>query len=288
MERVIVAGVDRSARSRVAADWAAHEALLRGCSLHVVHVSPLNGLDAAQQWPYRPEIVADQGLDRVMARHPALRAESVRLTGTASRALHSQSRETEMIVLGLRGEGGHAGLPLGSTALAVAGAAACPVVLVPSGLACDGPVSRPDKVTLGVDARDPADAAIDFAFDAAGRRGVRLHALHAWKLPPSAAEWPFGVPGEERATWEDHEVQLLSDALRPWREKYPDVRVLEDVVLFTPAEGLIRSSGNAELIVLGRQASGDDRADGVDSSGLGSVAQALLRHTKCPVAVVPS
>lgn len=96
------------------------------------------------------------------------------------------------------------------------------------------------------------------------------------------------MPGEERATWEDHEVQLLSDALRPWREKYPDVRVLEDVVLFTPAEGLIRSSGNTELIVLGRQASGDARADGADSSGLGSVAHALLRHTKCPVAVVPS
>lgn len=111
MERVIVAGVDRSARSRVAADWAAYEALRRGCSLHVVHVSPLNGLDAAQQGPYRPEIVADQGLDRVMARHPVLRAESVRLTGTASRALHSQSREAEMIVLGLRGDGGHAGLP---------------------------------------------------------------------------------------------------------------------------------------------------------------------------------
>lgn len=111
MERVIVAGVDRSARSRVAADWAAHEALLRGCSLHVVHVSPLNGLDAAEQWPYRPEIVADQGLDRVMARHPALRAESVRLTGTASRALHSQSREAEMIVLGLRGEEATPGSP---------------------------------------------------------------------------------------------------------------------------------------------------------------------------------
>ncbi|MFF7129282.1 hypothetical protein [Streptomyces sp. NPDC008240] len=46
--------------------------------------------------------------------------------------------------------------------------------------------------------------------------GVRLHALHAWELPSCAAGLPFGVPEDDRATWEDHEVQLLADALRPW------------------------------------------------------------------------
>jgi len=210
------------------------------------------------------------------------RPQDAHLAGGAPRALCSQSGGAEMIVLGLRGEGGHAGLLLGSTASEVVEAAACPVVLVPSGLVCEGPVGRPDKVTVGVDARDPAAGAIDFAFEAASRRGVLLHALHAWAFPPSAAEWPFGVPEAERAAWEDHEVQLLADVLRPWHEKYPDVRVLEDVVLFAPAAGLIRTSVHAELIVVGR------RAGGTDSSAPGSVARALLRHSRCPVAVVPS
>ncbi|MFD3573121.1 universal stress protein [Streptomyces sp. NPDC058644] len=236
MERVIVAGVDRSARSRVAADWAAREALLRGCALRVVHVSARGGPDGAGQWPYRPETAADRVRERLTARHPDLRSESLRLAGRAARALCARSEDAAMIVLGLRGEGGHAGLSPGTTASGVAGAADRPVVLVPSGLACEGPAHRPDKITVGVDAHDPAGGAIDFAFDAAGRRGVRLHALHAWTLPPSAADWPFGVPEAERATWEDQEVQLLADALRPWLEKYPEARVLEDVVLLPPPQ----------------------------------------------------
>ncbi|MFD9137329.1 hypothetical protein ACFVZA_33910 [Streptomyces bottropensis] len=55
------------------------------------------------------------------------------------------------------------------------------------------PSHRHDEVALGVDARDPADAAIGFAFEAALLRDVRLHAVHAWRLPSSDAELPFGV-----------------------------------------------------------------------------------------------
>ncbi|MFF4350057.1 universal stress protein [Streptomyces sp. NPDC001530] len=135
-----------------------------------------------------------------------------------------------------------------------------------------------DGVTLGVDAHDPAEAAIDFAFDTARIRGARLHVLHAWALPPRAADFPFGIPEEDRATWEDHEVQLLSDVLRPWRGKYPEVEVLEDVVLFTPAQALIRDSAHAGLVVVGRRSRSEPS----------SVVQKLLRHAKCPVTVVPS
>ncbi|MFD9112689.1 adenine nucleotide alpha hydrolase family protein [Streptomyces bottropensis] len=53
-------------------------------------------------------------------------------------------------------------------------------------------------------------------------RDVRLHAVHAWRLPSSATELPFGVPTEDRGAWEDHEVQLLADALRPWRARHPE------------------------------------------------------------------
>ncbi|MFF7640173.1 hypothetical protein [Streptomyces canus] len=58
---------------------------------------------------------------------------------------------------------------------------------------------------------------------------MRLCAVHAWRFPSCAAELPFGVPEEDRAAWADHEVRRPSDALMPWRERYPDVAVLEDV-----------------------------------------------------------
>lgn len=134
------------------------------------------------------------------------------------------------------------------------------------------------EITLGMDAHNPAEAAVDFAFETARLWGVRLRAVHAWRFPSCAAELPFGVPEEDRGAWEDQEVQLLADALRPWREKYPEVRVLEDVRLLPPAQALVQRSASAGLVVVGRQPGG----------GSGAVTQVLLRESLCPVAVVPA
>ncbi|MER6126892.1 universal stress protein [Streptomyces sp. NPDC001795] len=183
-----------------------------------------------------------------------------------------------MVVLGVpTAAEGIAGPAPGSTAVALAEASVCPLVLVPDDLVPVGvPARRSSQVTLGIDARHPADAPVGFAFDAARVRNVRLHAVHAWELPSSAAELPFGIPEEDRATWEDHEVQLLADALRPWRVKYPRVPVLEDVVLLSTVEALVHHADGAALVVVGRGSGGEP-----------GLAQALLRETRCPVAVVP-
>ncbi|ATL32215.1 universal stress protein [Streptomyces formicae] len=279
MEVKVVVGVDGSARSRAAADWAAREALSRRLPLRVAHVSSSSGRGLVDSWPYRPETVADSVVRELAARHPALKVEGVWLTGAPVPALAACAAGAAVTVLGSRGAGGFAGLALGTVAQGVAASVQGPVVLVPSGLVCEGPRRRPDKVTLGLDARHPADDAVDFALDVAARRGARLHALYAWELPLPAAELlPLPVPEADRADWEDHEVQLLSDALRPWRDKYPQVRILEDVALFDPAKALARASGSAQMMVVGR-----GRGD-----GLGPVVDALVRQAKCPVAVVPS
>ncbi|MFE7211207.1 universal stress protein [Streptomyces sp. NPDC001698] len=107
-------------------------------------------------------------------------------------------------------------------------------------------------------------------------RNVRLHAVHAWEPPSCTAELPFAVPEEDRATWEDHEVQLLAATLRPWRVKYPRVPVLEDVLLLSPTEALAHHTEGAALVVVGR---GTVMAP--DSL------QSLLREAGCPVAIVP-
>jgi nucleotide-binding universal stress UspA family protein len=152
---------------------------------------------------------------------------------------------------------------------------ACPVVFVPTVPRPESPLA---EVTLGVNAREPAEAAVDFAFDTARARGVRVRAVHAWRFPSCAAELPFGVPEEDRGSWEDHEVQLLTDVLRPWREKYPQVPVLEDVRLLPPAQALLQRSASAGLVVVGRRPGGAP----------GAVTRVLLRESLCPVVVVPS
>ncbi|MFF4788524.1 universal stress protein [Streptomyces sp. NPDC001276] len=127
-----------------------------------------------------------------------------------------------------------------------------------------------------MNARHPVEQAADFAFDAARPWDVRLHAVHSWELPSCAAELPFAVPEEDRATWEDQEVQLLADTLRAWRVKYPRVPVLEDVLFLSPTEALAHHAEGAALMVVGR------------GTGMGPDAlQALLREAGCPVAIVP-
>lgn len=150
----------------------------------------------------------------------------------------------------------------------------CPVVLVPE----DFGEPRAAETVLGVDARSPGAGAVGFAFDTARRWGVRLRAVHAWHFPSCAAELPFGIPEEDRAAWEDHEVQLLSDVLRSCREKYPEVAVLEDVRLLTPVQALVQRSASAGLLVVGRR----------DPTGPGAVVRGLVGESLCPVAVVPS
>ncbi|MHB9757686.1 universal stress protein [Streptomyces sp. BYX5S] len=146
-----------------------------------------------------------------------------------------------------------------------------------------GPHRPSGPVTLGVDTRSPADdAATGYAFAAAHRHGLRLHALHAWALPaPTSSEPPrppWRPPSAERATWEDQEVQALADRLHPWRAKYPSVRVVEDVVMLDPDAALARASADSSLLVVGRRGTGR----------LGPTVRALLRQARCAVVVSPT
>ncbi|MEU5100542.1 universal stress protein [Streptomyces sp. NPDC020996] len=271
MKQVIVVGVDRSARSRPAVAWAAREAVLRDLPLCVVHVAPPAGPDAP-----RPEAVAAA---LAAGRCPTVAVESVRLTGEPGAVLLERGADAAMTVLGLRGEGRRTGLTPGSTARVVAGAARCPVVLVPAGPAPRPPAGRPYQVLAAVDADDPADGAVDFAFDTARLHGARLNALYAGP-PPLRAAGPAdrATSAARHAARAERELGLLTRALRPWRAKYPAVRVFEDVVLSDPAPALIRASHHVDVMVVGRAGRG----------GLGPVAYAVARHTACPLAVVPA
>ncbi|NEC91041.1 universal stress protein [Streptomyces sp. SID12501] len=180
-----------------------------------------------------------------------------------------------MIVYGIPHGADAPGLSLGSRLPAAIRATDHPLVLVPNG---HGATHRSGSILLGTDARNPSDGTIDFAFDSARVRDALLHVVYAWSLPSCAAEWPFGVPEADRATWEDHEVQLLADVLGPWREKYPQVAVLEDVVLFTPAQALLHHAGSAALVVVGRKS----------GTEWGEAVRGVLHEAACPVAVVPA
>ena len=77
-------------------------------------------------------------------------------------------------------------------------------------------------------------------------------------------------------------LKALSAALRPWRERYPDVAVVEHVEMGSAGQVLLSVAARAQLMVVGRRA--HRTAVG---ARIGSVAHGVLHHADCPVAVVP-
>ncbi|MFE0330605.1 universal stress protein, partial [Streptomyces sp. NPDC058960] len=129
---------------------------------------------------------------------------------------------------------------------------------------------------------DDSAPALALAFETAAARGAAVRVVRAWSLPPVFAYSPGSLKLlDEAGGLEQFERKALDEALRPWRDRYPDVPVTEHVEMGSAAQVLLSAAGDAQLVVVGRRAT---RAVG---PRIGSVAHALLHHAPCPVAVVP-
>ncbi len=139
----IVVGVDGSAHSRKALDWALTEAALRGTTLTVMAVSPVAasifGL-SAQHYPadaqsaQHAEEVTRKLVDEVIADRsaaPAVKVTVKAVTGLPADELVRAAAGADLRVVGARGAGGFSRLMLGSVSTQVSHHALCPVVIVP-------------------------------------------------------------------------------------------------------------------------------------------------------------
>ncbi|MEU9545030.1 MULTISPECIES: universal stress protein [Streptomyces] len=294
----VIAGVDGSAESLAAAEWAAHEAARRDLPLRLTHVwnwhprqEDGEPVTAAQR--HQARRVLRQAEERVRSAAPDVHLYDEQVEGPATAALLKTAQEAELMVLGSRGLSGFTGFLMGSVAQGVVARATRPVVLVRADEdasdehlpADDGATSTRTgygDVVLGIDLGDPCDAVIEFAFEAARLRGARLRVVHAWQ-PPS----PLGLgPGEiglvngpQRAEeWHG----FLSAVLQVWRDKYHGVEVAETVTEGRARSALLRAASGASLLVVGRHLT--DRLAG---PRIGPVTHTAIHHVGCPVAVVP-
>jgi nucleotide-binding universal stress UspA family protein len=75
----------------------------------------------------------------------------------------------------------------------------------------------------------------------------------------------------------------VEDALAKWRAQYPGVRVQNVIVHGGVRRTVLDATGEAQLAVFGTRGHG-----GFTGLLLGSVSQAALHHSACPVVIVPS
>ncbi|MFD7165215.1 universal stress protein [Streptomyces violascens] len=279
MKRSITVGIDGSAESLDAADWAAREALRRELPLQLIHASEspsrthLAGSDVPAGRERRTLERAALGLS---FGHPALRITHRYVTGPPVPALLAAAESSETLVLGSRGFTGFAGFLVGSVAQAVVARATGPVVLIRAGEQAEderqGEGTGPYRpVVLGVDLDHPCDELLEYALDAATIRRARLDVVHTWGMPPT----PYGSVADGEA----ENANTLAAVLAPWRSKFADTEVRTEVVHGRAGHHLLMASTKASLLVVGRRIPSGPH--------LGPVAHSLIHHSLCPVAVVP-
>ncbi|WP_424210761.1 universal stress protein [Streptomyces sp. BI20] len=308
-QAAIIVAVDGSDHSLAALDWARDAALRHDAPLTVAHVLP----DHAQLYAARRATVGGEApetgdpvlaavRERLTAEGRALPRELrwVSLDGSVPEALRSIGSGARMLVMGSRGRGGFVSLLLGSNSRAVSSTAPCPVVVVPhtthdaddaTGTHRGSAYGLPGgPVVLGLETAQTPEDVIEFAFDEARTRAAELRVISAYPVPPSPllVLGPAPIPQVALEHDEDPPVadatrRAQEDRLRTPHEHHPEVRIEPVVAPADAAAQLVEASAGAALVVVGRH-----RPRLTPGSLLmGSVANAVLHHAHCPVAVVP-
>lgn len=282
----IVVGVDGSAASRVAVDWAARDAALRRVPLTLVYVLP--GA-ASQSWievPLPASFFEDEQANARVALADALSvaeaasagAEEIRvdqkvIQGSPTPTLADLTKDADMIVVGSRGLGKWGRRLLGSVSSGLVQHAHCPVAVIHDE---DPLIAHPAQapVVVGIDGSPASERATEIAFDEASRRGVELVAVHTWsdagyELPD--AGWSEAQPEED---------MLLAERLAGWSERYPEVTVRRVVRRDQPAHRLLEEAEQAQLLVVGSHGRG-----GFAGMLLGSVGLQVVQSARVPVIV---
>ncbi|MCZ0971589.1 universal stress protein [Streptomyces albulus] len=237
------------------------------------------GAPWAPEVPHWPDRIVEEARAAVESTQPGLPVDVSLVREPPLEALVEAAEQADLLALGSRGLGPVARFALGGTGLDLVSRVAVPVVLVRSWQ--DSPqMEDANGIAVGVSLRAPCEGLLAFAFETAARRAVPLRAVHGRNPPPFAYDLggAVGRGAVERAELLAREE--LSEALRPWREKFRDVRVEEQVVMESPAPALLHGAAGAQLLVVGR------RHLGHVVPRIGHVVHAAVHHAPCPVAIV--
>lgn len=300
-DQVVVAGVDGSAPSLHALDWAALEAHARGWGLEVVCSYSLPSFAAATlDGGYAAvdedaihagaQAVVDEALARVADFGVPVKGQLV--TGDAAAALVERSKTAGLMVVGTRGHGGFADRLLGSVSATLPAHAHCPTVVVPLRTAVHAsesadapadlvPVSEVRRIVVGVDGSPASEVALARAVSEAVAWDAQLTVVAGVPVAAGAGILAW-LPADA-----DHDSILadvsagLDVVVDQAVAGHPGLAVSKVVLDGTGAELLTEFSSAVDLVVVGSRGRG-----GFAGLLLGSTSQAVLHHSACPVMVV--
>lgn len=229
----IVVGVDGSAGSAIAVEWAAQDAVLRDVPLTLVHAA------RTRSQRQRGQQVLDEALRAVTAK---VRVRCEMPCATTVFALADLSEHADLVVVGCPGGGALRETQLCSVSSTLIHHAHCPVAVIPDDVQLT-PESLGAPVLVDIDGSPEAELAMEIAFDEASTRGVGLVAVHNCDASTGLDETLAAVAG--------------------WTDRYPGVPVQREPAPADPVPQLVDHAKKAQLVVVGSQGSGAIAVTGV-------------------------
>lgn len=271
-ERPVVLGI--ADKQPTALRLAMQEARRRGATLRIVHsagvpasaVASYVSANMFEAFRQSGQAVLDDARHFAEQQASAPDIEYVLTSEAPVNVLRAEALDAQLLVLGTDHIPWYDRMLGGAVAGHLANHAACPVVTVPENAY---PAPSHGGVVVTLDGDTSASGPLQFGFEEAGAHDNELHVLHA--TPPGT------IAADAEASRAN-----ISEVLAGWREQYPEVTVTTHFVVDEPDDACILATDHAELVVVGRP-----RHRGLAFALARPVATRVLRHTHCPVAVIP-
>lgn len=280
----VTVGVDGSESARVAALWAAKEAVRRDRPLHIVYGADTDGralylsAEIIERVRVNGRALLDDTAKAVSAEYPGLTVTTEFSRAGAVDTLHRAGGLHGTVVVGNRGLGGFNSLMLGSVGLGTAAIAMTPVIVVRG---IDG---AEESGTVLAAIRDEHDLLIArYAAREAELHKASLRLLHVWNVLQSVGEVVSMLDGvDEIAGGHAETLRAVTDVIRG---EFPDLEVQADAEKSISVAGvLVEASRHADLLVMGgRRVPGPLGL----APSLGKATHSLLHHAHCPVLLIP-
>ncbi|MFD8288471.1 universal stress protein [Streptomyces lavendulae] len=280
----VTVGVDGSQPARVAALWAAKEAVRRDRPLHILYAGDTDGralylpAETIERVRANGRELLDETAGAVSAEYPGLTVTTEFSRAGAVDSLHRAGGLHGTVVVGNRGLGGFQSLMLGSVGLGTAAIAMTPVIVV------RGVDGTEETGTVLAAVRDEHDLlTARYAAEEAVLHKASLRLLHVWNVLQSVGEVVSMLDRvDEIASGHVEVLRAVTDVVRG---EFPDLEVSADAEKSVSVAGvLVEASRHADLLVMGgRRVPGPLGL----APNLGRAAHSLLHHAHCPVLLIP-
>ena len=137
------------------------------------------------------------------------------------------------------------------------------------------------KIVVGIDGSESSINALSWALKEAKHHSASVHVVHVWSLP-LAVDPMGGVIFSPVEEFRSAAEGVLKHTIDTVKSLVGDTKITSTVEYGSASQHLLDAASTADMVVVGRRGHG-----GFLGLLIGSVAEQIAHHAKCPAVIVP-